>query len=80
MKVGRVARSWVGNCLAVGLSQGFIEPLEATALHIVQATVEGFIGAYEGGGFAPEHRDQFNDRIARRYDGISRLYRLPLPR
>jgi tryptophan 6-halogenase len=35
MNVGRVERSWVGNCLAVGLSQGFIEPLEATALHIV---------------------------------------------
>ena len=70
MKVGRVERSWVGNCLAVGLSQGFIEPLEATALHIVQATVEGFIGAYEGGGFTPEHRDEYNQRIARRYDGI----------
>jgi glycine/D-amino acid oxidase-like deaminating enzyme len=70
MKVGRVTRSWVGNCLAVGLSQGFIEPLEATALHIVQATVEGFITAYADGGFTPQHRDEFNTRIARRYDGI----------
>lgn len=70
MKVGRVERSWVGNCLAVGLSQGFIEPLEATALHIVQATVEGFIAAYSDGNFTPQHRDQFNERIARRYDGI----------
>ena len=70
MKVGRVAESWAGNSLAVGLSQGFIEPLEATALHIVQATVEGFIAAYEAGGFTPEHRDAFNARIAARYDGI----------
>jgi tryptophan 6-halogenase len=70
MKVGRVKRSWVGNCFAVGLSQGFIEPLEATALHIVQATVEGFIGAMEQGGFAPVHRDDFNERIGARYDGI----------
>jgi hypothetical protein len=70
MKVGRVERSWVGNCLAVGLSQGFIEPLEATALHIVQATVEGFIGALEDGGFTPAGRDAFNARIAGRYDGI----------
>ena len=70
MKVGRVERSWVGKCLAVGLSQGFIEPLEATALHIVQATVEGFIGAMERGGFAPSERDAFNDRIAARYEGI----------
>ncbi|MEQ1725120.1 MAG: tryptophan halogenase family protein [Sphingopyxis sp.] len=69
MKVGRVARSWVKNCLAAGLSQGFIEPLEATALHIVQATIEGFIAAYDeddgDGG-----RDAFNNRLNARYDGI----------
>lgn len=70
MKVGRVANSWVGNCLAVGLSQGFIEPLEATALHIVQATVEGFADAFERGGFTPEHREEFNQAIGERYDGI----------
>lgn len=70
MNVGRVERSWVKNCLAVGLSQGFIEPLEATALHIVQATVEGFIDAYEHGGMSAAHAGAFNDKIARRYDGI----------
>lgn len=70
MKVGRVASSWSGNCLAVGLAQGFIEPLEATALHLVQATVEEFIAAWAGGGFTPKHRDTFNARIARRYDGV----------
>jgi tryptophan 6-halogenase len=70
MNVGRVERSWVKNCLAVGLSQGFIEPLEATALHIVQATVEGFIDAYERGGMSAAKAEAFNDGIARRYDGI----------
>ncbi|MBY0283087.1 MAG: tryptophan 7-halogenase [Sphingomonas sp.] len=70
MKVGRVETSWTANCLAVGLSQGFIEPLEATALHIVQATVEGFINAWAAGGFTPRHRDKFNASIAARYDGI----------
>ena len=70
MNVGRVERSWVKNCLAVGLSQGFIEPLEATALHIVQATVEGFIGAYEQGGMSGLNAGEFNQKIARRYDGI----------
>lgn len=66
MKVGRTTRSWVRNCLAVGLSQGFIEPLEATALHIVQATVEGFLDAVDKG--LP--RTDFNQRIAARYEGI----------
>lgn len=70
MNVGRVARSWVGNCLAVGLSQGFIEPLEATALHIVQATVEGFADSWESADFTPSNRDVFNERINARIDGI----------
>ena len=65
MKVGRVETTWTANCLAIGLAQGFIEPLEATALHIVQATVEGFIAAHDAGT-----RDAFNHAIARRYEGI----------
>ncbi len=70
MKVGQVARSWVKNCLAVGLAQGFIEPLEATALHIVQATVEGFIEAFESNDFTDRGAPQFNRDIAARYEGI----------
>lgn len=68
MKVGRVANSWVGNCLAVGLSQGFIEPLEATALHIVQATVEGFLAAHDVG--TDDAKATFNAALNARYEGI----------
>lgn len=70
MRVGRVERSWEANCLSIGLAQGFIEPLEATALHLVQATVEGFIDAYAEGGFGPRHRDRFNAVINARYEGV----------
>lgn len=70
MKVGRVERHWVRNCLAVGLSQGFIEPLEATALHLVQATVEGFMESYEKGGFSNAHEKEFNDDVNARFDGV----------
>jgi 2-polyprenyl-6-methoxyphenol hydroxylase-like FAD-dependent oxidoreductase len=65
MKCGRIERSWVRNCLAVGLAQGFLEPLEATALHIVINTVESFLSAWE-----EDKRDEFNTAIARRYEGI----------
>ena len=70
LKVGRVERSWSGNCLAAGLAQGFVEPLEATALHIVIATALEFVQAYAGGGFTHRQRDRFNASIAARYDGI----------
>lgn len=70
MKVGRIERVWHANCLAIGLAQGFIEPLEATALHLTQATIEGFIDALSAGDFTPRHRDAFNTRIARRFEGV----------
>ncbi len=70
MRVGRVARPWERNCLAVGLAQGFIEPLEATALHIVQETVEGFIEALVAGDFGDTHQARFNENINRRFEGI----------
>jgi tryptophan 6-halogenase len=65
MKVGRIARVWVANALAVGLSQGFIEPLEATALHLVQTTVERFLVAWED-----DDQSAFNAEIAARFEGI----------
>jgi tryptophan 6-halogenase len=65
MRCGRIERGWVRNCLAVGLAQGFLEPLEATALHIVLATVNAFVAAWDA-----DERDAFNTAIARRYEGI----------
>jgi 2-polyprenyl-6-methoxyphenol hydroxylase-like FAD-dependent oxidoreductase len=70
MKVGRLEQHWVNNCVAVGLSQGFIEPLEATALHLVQETVEGFIDTYEKGGFGALHRQVFNKSISDRFEAV----------
>jgi 2-polyprenyl-6-methoxyphenol hydroxylase-like FAD-dependent oxidoreductase len=69
-KVGRVKEHWFRNCLAVGLSQGFIEPLEATALDMVQETVARFIEAANKGNFTDQYRDDFNTRISGRFDAV----------
>jgi len=69
-KVGRVSEHWHKNCLAVGLSQGFIEPLEATALDMVQETVVRFIEAANKGGLTDQYRGEFNQRISRRFDAV----------
>ncbi|HEX5765787.1 MAG TPA: tryptophan halogenase family protein [Woeseiaceae bacterium] len=70
MRVGRVEQHWAQNCLAVGLSQGFIEPLEATALHLVQETVVGFIENYEAGDFTNRYQQRFNDSINERFENV----------
>ena len=79
MRVGRVAESWSHNALAVGLAQGFLEPLEATALHLVIATVEAFLDAVDADGFTARARTPFNARIARTLRWRARLYRRALP-
>lgn len=70
MRVGQVSEHWHKNCLAVGLSQGFIEPLEATALHLVQDTIESFISAFEAGRFTTQHQHEFNQRTSAKFEGI----------
>ncbi len=69
MRVGRIANHWKNNCLAVGLAQGFIEPLEATALAIVQSTLENFVDCFDKPVTA-QSKAQFNQYINQLMEGI----------
>ena len=69
MRIGRVTRHWNRNCLAVGLAQGFIEPLEATALLFIQRTATLFVEALEAGDTSEAARQRFNDRINEHFEG-----------
>jgi 2-polyprenyl-6-methoxyphenol hydroxylase-like FAD-dependent oxidoreductase len=70
MKVGQLSQHWSHNCLGLGLSQGFIEPLEATALHLVQIGIEYFTSQFEKGNFSSLHRDHYNQFMTRRFDCV----------
>ncbi|GBL05380.1 tryptophan halogenase family protein [Glaciecola sp. KUL10] len=70
MKVGQVEKHWHKNVLAIGLSQGFIEPLEATALHLVQESLMQFIKHFNKGKFIDENKTAFNQTINERFEGI----------
>jgi 2-polyprenyl-6-methoxyphenol hydroxylase-like FAD-dependent oxidoreductase len=70
MRIGRVARHWNRNCLAVGLSQGFIEPLEATALLFIQQTASVFVDFLERGDLGEEAHARFNKLINEHFEGI----------
>jgi len=70
MRVGRVTRHWHKNCLAVGLSQGFIEPLEATALMFIQLTGTVFLEFLGQGDLSDDAQERFNVRLNGHFEGI----------
>lgn len=69
MKIGRVEQHWNRNVVAVGLSQGFLEPLEATALYLTQMTIAIFALFLDKGDFGDTARKSYNDEINGFFDG-----------
>lgn len=69
MRVGRVSRHWNRNCVAIGLAQGFIEPLEATTLLFVQRTAALLVAALEQGDLGEGVQATFNDAINAQFEG-----------
>lgn len=70
MRVGRIENHWKKNCLAVGLSQGFIEPLEATALALVQSSLEKFVDVFDNPLVTPEHIQRYNANVNALFEGV----------
>ncbi|HEX8622527.1 MAG TPA: tryptophan halogenase family protein [Allosphingosinicella sp.] len=67
---GRRERSWVGNCVSVGLASGFLEPLESTSIYLIQAAITGLVELFPEKRISPVDRDEFNRLIDLEYDRI----------
>jgi len=61
---GMRRRQWVGNCLALGLSAGFMEPLESTSIHLMQSSIARFLQLLPSGRPAPALVEEFNRQAA----------------
>lgn len=67
---GRRQRSWVGNVVALGLSSGFLEPLESTSIHFVQSSLERLIDYFPTRAMDPALRNAYNRRTAAEWTDV----------
>lgn len=59
-QTGRRKQMWNKNVVAIGLSAGFIEPLESTGLHLIQTAISRLMGFFPHQGFNQIDIDVFN--------------------
>src|SRR5437764_1936851 len=55
-------KTWVRNVVAIGLSSGFIEPLESTSIHVIQTAINRLIELLPAGEVSEATREDFNAR------------------
>jgi len=67
---GKRREPWKHNCLAVGLSAGFLEPLESTSIHLIARGVEFFLRYFPDGNCDPALAREYNRRMGADFEEV----------
>jgi hypothetical protein len=70
MRIGRNRNSWVKNCVAVGLSSGFVEPLESTGIFFIQQAIEQLVNHFPAREPNEVNIKSYNKIVADCIDGV----------
>ena len=67
---GRRRKFWLRNVIAIGLSAGFLEPLESTSIHLIQKALTHLFNLFPDRRFSPVLIEEFNRLALGEYDHI----------
>jgi tryptophan halogenase len=67
---GKRKKFWDKNVVAIGLSSGFMEPLESTSIHLIQSAIARLTAFYPHAGFEQTDIDEFNAHSDFEFDKI----------
>ena len=69
-KAGRREKSWNKNCVAIGLSSGFLEPLESTSIYLVQVAILKLLECFTCADMEDASVDEFNRNMTLEYERV----------
>lgn len=69
-KTGRRKKSWIKNCVGIGLSSGFLEPLESTSIYLIQAAVMKLAEVFPYFDKEPVVQIEFNRAMCMEYERV----------
>lgn len=67
---GKRRKLWDGNVIAVGLAGGFLEPLESTAIYLIQAGINRLMSLFPNADCDPVLQDVYNEQTDFEYERI----------